>query len=80
MSNETICFIDGVHPTHNTVAAYGWIKVGERKEIPSNTGRSRLNISASIDMLNKKVVLHEDKTLNTASTLAFFKKIEEAYP
>ncbi|MCF7852946.1 MAG: IS630 family transposase, partial [Simkaniaceae bacterium] len=33
-----------------------------------------------IDMLNKKVVLHEDKTLNTASTLAFFKKIEEAYP
>jgi transposase len=30
---ETICFIDGVHPTHNTKSAYGWIQRGERKEI-----------------------------------------------
>ncbi len=24
--DETICFMDGVHPTHNTQPAYGWIK------------------------------------------------------
>ncbi len=30
---ETICFMDGVHPTHNTQIAYGWIKKGFRKEI-----------------------------------------------
>ncbi|WP_231909318.1 helix-turn-helix domain-containing protein [Candidatus Protochlamydia naegleriophila] len=26
--DETICFIDGVHPTHNVQPAYGWIKKG----------------------------------------------------
>ena len=31
--NETICFMDGVHPTHNVQSAYGWIKTGVRKEI-----------------------------------------------
>src|SRR5215470_6020396 len=48
--NETICFIDGVHPTHNVQPAYGWIKKGIRKEIAANTGRSRLNLSGSIDV------------------------------
>ena len=38
--NETICFTDGVHPTHNVQPAYGWIKKGVRKEIPANSGRS----------------------------------------
>ena len=45
---ETICFMDGVHPTHNTQLAYGWIKKGFRKEICSNSGRSRLNLSGAI--------------------------------
>jgi transposase len=38
--DETICFMDGVHPTHNVQPAYGWIQKGVRKEIPANTGRS----------------------------------------
>ncbi len=45
--NETICFMDGVHPTHNVQPAYGWIKKGERKEIPANSGRARLNLSGA---------------------------------
>lgn len=28
--DEAICFTDGVHPTHNVQAAYGWIKKGVR--------------------------------------------------
>ena len=78
--NETICFIDGVHPTHNVQSAYGWIKKGLRKEIPANTGRSRLNLSGSIDMIMHSVLIREDKTLNAESTIQFFQKIEEAYP
>jgi len=27
-ADETICFMDGVHPTHNVQPAYGWIKKG----------------------------------------------------
>ena len=78
--DETICFIDGVHPTHNVQPAYGWIKKGVRKEIPANTGRSRLNLSGAIDVISHNLVIQEDQTLNAASTIRFFQKIEEAYP
>ena len=77
---ETICFIDGVHPTHNVQLAYGWIKKGKRKEIPSNTGRGRVNLSGMIDMITHKVFVREDITLNADATIGFFEKIEEAYP
>jgi transposase len=78
--DETICFIDGVHPTHNVQPAYGWIKKGVRKEIPANTGRMRLNLSGAIDVVSYNIVIQEDQTLNAKSTIRFFRKIEEAYP
>ena len=79
-ADEAICFIDGVHPTHNTKPAYGWIRTGERKEISTNTGRQRINLSGAIDITSKKVLIQEDTTLNAASTIEFLKKIEAAYP
>lgn len=79
-ANEAICFIDGVHPTHNAKIAYGWIKKGIRKEMPTNTGRQRLNLSGAIDMTSKRVLIQEDSSLNASSTLAFLAKIEAAYP
>jgi len=78
--HETICFTDGVHPTHNVQPACGWIKKGIRKEIPANTGRKRLNLSGAIDVITHKIVIHEDKTLNAEATIRFFQKIEKAYP
>jgi len=78
--DEAICFMDGVHPTHNVQPAYGWIKKGERKEIRANSGRSRLNLSGVIDILAHKVLIQEDKMLNATSTISFLKKIEDAYP
>jgi len=78
--DETICFMDGVHPTHNTQLAYGWIKKGFRKEICANSGRSRLNLSGAIDLISKKLHIQEDVTLNAESTLSFLMKIEAAYP
>ena len=77
---ESICFTDGVHPTHNVQPAFGWIKRGVRKELPANTGRARLNLSGAIDVINYSLVIHEDRTLNAESTIRFFGKIEEAYP
>ena len=79
-SDETICFMDGVHPTHNVQPAYGWIQKGVRKEIPANSGRSRINLSGVIDIIDHKVLVQEDKMLNAEATISFFRKIEEAYP
>lgn len=78
--DETICFTDGVHPTHNVQPAYGWIKVGVRKESPANTGRARLNLSGIIDVISHSVLVAEDTTLNADSTIRFFQKVEAAYP
>lgn len=78
--DETIGFIDGVHPTHNVQPAFGWIKIGVRKEIPANTGRGRINLSGMIDVIQHNVLVQEDVTLNADATIQFFRKIEEAYP
>ena len=78
--DETICFMDGVHPTHNVQPAYGWIQTGVRKEIPTNSGRSRINLSGAIDILSHKIIVQEDKTLNADATIIFLRKIEGAYP
>jgi transposase len=79
-SSETIYFMDRVHPSHNTHISYGWIKKGVRKELASNSGRSRLNLSGAIDLVSRKLHIQEDKTLNANSTIGFFQKIENAYP
>jgi transposase len=59
--------------------ACGWIKRGVRKELPANTGRSRLNLSGALDIFSHNIVIQEDQTLNAESTLQFFQRIEEAY-
>jgi transposase len=78
-ADETICFIDGVHPTHNVQPAYGWIQKGVRKEVPANSGRSRINLSGVLDVIDHKVLIQEDKTLNAEATISFFQKVEAAY-
>jgi transposase len=78
--DETICFMDGVHPTHNVQPAYGWIQKGVRKEIPANSGRSRINLSGVLDVIDHKVLIQEDKMLNAEATISFFSRIEAAYP
>lgn len=80
LADETICFVDGVHPTHNVQPVCGWIKKGVRQEIPTNSGRSRLNLSGSLDIFSHKVIIQSDKTLNASSTINFFQRIEKAYP
>lgn len=77
--DEAICFIDGVHPTHNPKPTYGWIRTGVRKELLTNTGRQRLNLTGSIDIASRKVLIQEDQTLNAESTITFLRKIEDAY-
>ena len=56
--------MDGVHLTHHVQLGYGWIKKGERKEIPANSRRSRLNLSGVIDVNIHKALIQEDKNLN----------------
>jgi hypothetical protein len=47
--DEAVFFVDAVHPVHNTIASYGWIKKGVDKELSSNSGRARLNIHGAMN-------------------------------
>lgn len=48
-ASDPILYMDGVHPQHNTMLAYGWIKKGKDNIIKSNTRRQRININGALD-------------------------------
>jgi transposase len=78
--NDPILYMDGVHPQHNTMLAYGWIKRGQDNIVKSNTGRQRVNINGALDSETHAVITREDESINALSTIELLKKIEAAYP
>jgi len=77
--DEPIYFMDGVHPQHNSVTAYGWIKKGHTQTIKSNSGRARLNLNGAVDPQNCEVVIRADQKLNAQSTIELFKMLESKH-
>ena len=79
-ADEPIYFMDGVHPQHNSVAAYGWIKKGHNQTIKSNSGRARLNLNGAVNPDSCEVVVRADQKLNSQSTIELFKMLEQKHP
>lgn len=77
---DPIYFMDAVHPQHNPVISYGWIKRGKNQEIRSNTGRRRVNINGAIDLQRLEPVVRFDPTINAVSTIALLQQIEQLHP
>jgi transposase len=77
--HDPIYFMDAVHPQHNTVAACGWIKRGVEKQIPSNTGRQRINMNGAINIEKMQAVTRIDETINAESTVDLFKQIQRKH-
>ena len=75
-----LLFGDAVHPEHNTMAAYGWIKRGQTRELKTNSGRQRLNLHGAMNAETYQVTLIESDTVNYESTIRLFEAIEQAYP
>ena len=73
-------FADGVHPQHNPIAGYGWIKRGKDFPLKSNSGRRRLNINGAIDITSMQAEVRMDDTINGDSTLALIQQIEAKHP
>jgi transposase len=73
---DPVYFMDGTHPQHNSVVAYGWIKKGTTKELKSNTGRRRLNINGAIDIESTSILVDYGASINAQSTISLLKEIE----
>lgn len=78
--HDPIVYMDGVHPQHNTMLAYGWIKKGKNNLVKSNTGRQRININGALDAETHEVITREDTSINAVSTIELLKEIEDKYP
>jgi transposase len=78
--NDPVYFIDGVHPQHNSNASYGWILKGKEKQIPSNTGRRRLNIVGALNAETHAVVVKDGPTVNAQLTISLLKTLEKKHP
>lgn len=72
---DQIYFVDGVHPQHNTIADYGWIKRGETKHLKTNNGRQRVNINGAINLESKQVIHVEDDRINAQTMIALLEQI-----
>jgi len=75
-----VLFVDAVHPEHNALAAYGWIKRGQKREVKTNSGRQRLNLHGAINAESYKVTVIESETVNTDSTIRLFEVLDQKYP
>lgn len=78
--DDPIYFMDATHPQHNPIAGYGWIKRGQNHEIPSKTGRQRININGAIDCARLCPIIRYDDTINVQSTVALLQQIEQQHP
>lgn len=78
---DAVFFVDAVHPTHNTLASYGWMRKGKARELQSNSGRSRLNIHGAMnaETFETTIVSSEDN-INTDSTISLFEYLIVLYP
>ena len=77
---DGIFFIDGVHPQHNTIASYGWIKRGKEKMLKTNSGRQRMNINGALDIETKEVIYVEGESVNAQTTIELLEKLQEYQP
>ena len=71
-SDEPILFLDSVHPTMASKAAYGWIRRGKEKRLPTSSIRTRLNISGAIELASMKTLVADYETINGKTTCQFF--------
>lgn len=77
--NIEVLFMDAVHPQHNTMAAYGWIKRGEKREIATSSGRERLNLHGAMNAETLEVTVIESETVDDDSTIQLLEILESKY-
>jgi transposase len=74
-----VLFVDAVHPEHNTLAAYGWIKRGQKRELKTNSGRQRLNLHGALNAETYEVTVIESDMVNTDSTIQLLEILDQKY-
>ena len=75
---EEIYFGDGVHPEHQSKAAYGWIHKGDRKQLPTTGKQHRLHFMGGISITaNHRLVYKQYERINSDNIVLFLKALRQ---
>ncbi|BDU38861.1 hypothetical protein TUMSATVNIG3_33790 [Vibrio nigripulchritudo] len=78
--NESIVFIDTIHPTLSTKISHGWIRTGQDKVLETTGNRSRLNIIGALNLSDIGATIVSDyESINSEKIVRFFYKFRESY-
>lgn len=78
---ESLFYLDGCHPTHNTRPAYGWIRKGKEHTIRANTGRKRVNLNGAVNAIDPtEVYVQPSDIVNAQSTQQLIEQILDQNP
>lgn len=79
--DETILFMDSVHPTQATKLSYGWIRVGKTNQINTTASRTRINLVGAIELENiSNIQICEYKTINAEAIEDFLIQVRHKNP
>ena len=79
--DESIVFIDAVHPTLSTKVSHGWIRTGQDKVLETTGNRSRLNIVGALNLSDIGATIVSDyESINSENIARFFCRLRESYP
>ena len=77
--DETVVYVDAVHPTHQAKPAGRWLPRGQRCALPAASGRDRLNLHGAIDLETGQTSIMDVQTVDAASTIALFEALERSH-
>ena len=77
---EKIVFMDSVHPTHQMRPTCGWIRKGHRKELPTNAGQKRMNITGALGLEDMGLFCQEFETIDHEAIILFLKNLQIRMP
>lgn len=79
--DDKVFFTDAVHPSHNVHKHCQWIRKGERREVPCNTGRGRVNIIGAVNAQEvTDVETVECSAVNAQATIELLSNIKKTNP
>lgn len=78
--DEKILFMDGVHPSHAVRFTSGWIRKGERKEIPTNGSQRRLNVLGALYLEDMAIHTQDYETINADAIIVFLTYLLSVIP
>lgn len=78
--DETVLFVDAVHPTYAARAVGCWAPKTESVAVLQTSGRERLNIHGALDLETGRTAMIEVESVDAVSTIFLLEAIEAKYP